>query len=85
VNFVGVALRNTCNTLQQSAIKLIINTLTADNILSVTRYCQQFFCFGAKFLRSLDERRVGLFLKKLIKSRFANLALKVKQTGGRRS
>jgi hypothetical protein len=49
-NFQGVALRNMCNTLQQSATKLIINTLTADKILSVTKSCQQFFFFRGNFL-----------------------------------
>ncbi len=38
-----VALRNTGNTLQKSAKLLIINNLTADKILSVTKSCQQFF------------------------------------------
>jgi hypothetical protein len=37
-----VALRNTCNTLQQSATRLIINNLSTDKILSVTRSCQHF-------------------------------------------
>jgi hypothetical protein len=43
-----VALRNTCNTLQQSATKLIINTLTTDNILPLTKPCQWFCSFIAK-------------------------------------
>jgi hypothetical protein len=37
-----VALRNMCNTLQQRATKLIISTLSADKILSLTRSCQHF-------------------------------------------
>jgi len=40
-----VALRNTCNTLLQIHKKLNINTLTTDNILSVTKYCQWFLVF----------------------------------------
>jgi hypothetical protein len=35
-------LRNMRNTLQQSIKLLTINNLSADNILSVTKYCQQF-------------------------------------------
>jgi hypothetical protein len=54
----GVALRNTCNTLQQSATKLIINTLTADKILSVTKSCQQF----------LRQRSVHGIFSKLLKN-----------------
>jgi hypothetical protein len=38
-----------CNTLQQIDKVLIISNLTADNILSLTKYCQHFFCFGANF------------------------------------
>jgi len=38
----SVALRNTCNTLQQSATALNVNYLTADKILSLTKSCQQF-------------------------------------------
>jgi hypothetical protein len=37
-----VALRNTCNTLQQNDKMLIINYLTTDNILSVTKMCHHF-------------------------------------------
>jgi len=38
-------LRNTCNTLQQNATKLNINTLTTDKILSLPKTCQHFWCF----------------------------------------
>jgi len=38
-----VALRNTCNILQQGDKLLIISNLSADKILSLTEYCQQFF------------------------------------------
>jgi len=37
-----VALRNTCNTLQQDATRLIINNLSTANILSLTKYWQWF-------------------------------------------
>jgi len=38
-------LRNTCNTLQQSATKLIISNLSTDKILSLTKQCHHFFGF----------------------------------------
>jgi len=49
VSFANVALRNTCNTPQQSDKILNINILTADKILSVTKSCQRFFEASAPF------------------------------------